>query len=699
MRPIAIGEIWYKVAAQYLLRGIACPFNEGSTQYGAGRRGGAERAAHVIQAALEGGGSDAIAICCDFQNAFNTRNRNVIMRSVFACRAVRSIHRLFGWAYDSPSALLAYDMLLLKQALQSANGVRQGDTLASLAFALSMEDPYRKAIIASKNRVTGVSVLDDLTIVGPPEDAGRAYLELERLASRYGMKLQRDKGKVLWPHASAVPSAVLDLKLPVVTGATMILGVMIGLDEKATSARLVAELDSERKMLGLLGHASMPKQVALLMLRSCAAPRFGYTTRTHPPEVTKDAVKEFDAMIEQTLTTVLNLPSPLPSNTRAQISLPIRLGGLGLQPHARTAGPAYLSAVLAALPDIKATHKKQQATLRPRSAPKPLLDCPQMKHVTTTHAALLAQGVTSEDLPKTAELLLARHSAKPASRLQHAITKQLAQHVQKRLLTPAPPRSGKAEKLSRMAVAARLLSASGAGASAWLTCLPSSRETRLSDDDFPLVVRHLLGLPPSEAITSLTCTCGEALAGHPDHFQWCKKFGKAAHYRHDTVVQRLAQLSRATDNRTHVEPYSLQKEHSARPDMSISNASGTALVDVAVSHPGSPSFLPRAKTQGGVAAIREAAKIAKYKDMATAEKAVFHAFVLESHGLLSPGATNFLKVLSRQAASQHISTAPAFLKNARSTISIALQIGNARIAKQGIMDLRAGLGSSSRRVD
>ena len=62
--------------------------------------------------------------------------------------------------------------------------------------------------------------------------------------------------------------------------------------------------------------------------------------------------------------------------------------------------------------------------------------------------------------------------------------------------------------------------------------------------------------------------------------------------------------------------------------------------------------------------------------MAAAEKAVFQPFVLESHGLLSPGATNFLKVLSRQAASQHISTAPAFLKNARSTISIALQIGN-----------------------
>jgi hypothetical protein len=155
------------------------------------------------------------------------------------------------------------------------------------------------------------------------------------------------------------------------------------------------------------------------------------------------------------------------------------------------------------------------------------------------------------------------------------------------------------------------------------------------------------------------------------------------------VVQRLAQLARSVDYRAHVEPYSLQNDHSARPDLTVSSTRGVSLIDVSVTHPGATSFLAKAsKEQGSCAAAREVVKNTKYKSMAEKENAKFYPFVIESHGLLGPGALSFLKVLSNQAASQLISTAPLFMKNARSLISIALQNGNAHIARQALMGLR-----------
>jgi hypothetical protein len=73
---------------------------------------------------------------------------------------------MFHWAYSQPSPLLVYNRGALHTALQSTEGVRQGDPFAAFVFAL-MVQPLHESVIAGRADCHAVSVLDDLTLVGP----------------------------------------------------------------------------------------------------------------------------------------------------------------------------------------------------------------------------------------------------------------------------------------------------------------------------------------------------------------------------------------------------------------------------------------------------------------------------------------------------------------------------------------------------
>ena len=58
--------------------------------------------------------------------------------------------------------------------------VKQGDPHAGLLFALSMKDVYQQTLDA--HNVSAVAIMDDLTIVGQPEDVFVAIDTFTRLA-------------------------------------------------------------------------------------------------------------------------------------------------------------------------------------------------------------------------------------------------------------------------------------------------------------------------------------------------------------------------------------------------------------------------------------------------------------------------------------------------------------------------------------
>ena len=149
MRPIAMGEAFYKLACLYALNlvrdqvrtalgPIQCAFSTG----------GPESALHILQAAIELH-PDWVIISTDISNAFNSRSRPDILSCLFNTPALSPLFRLAHWSYGEDSPLLLMDGGKLTADYQ---GVRQGDVLGSLLFSLSFckrahrADPVFKSI-------------------------------------------------------------------------------------------------------------------------------------------------------------------------------------------------------------------------------------------------------------------------------------------------------------------------------------------------------------------------------------------------------------------------------------------------------------------------------------------------------------------------------------------------------------------------
>src|SRR4029077_16785566 len=255
IRPISMGEVFYRAAASYgisqvsdAVAGILAPI-----QFGVCAPGGCERAIHRLQHALTHGEPTRLAgIAVDFKNAFKERNRNDILQSVFAEPQLEPIWKLAHWVYAAPSPLWIRECegdrkMIQPIELQSKVGVKQGDPLGSLLFALSMKEIYHEAVKSDPTEsVSAVAFLDDCTLVGPPNmRLIKAFLTLQQRAREGGLEVNMRKTKFLWLHtdpghadppiSDEVKEKLNELEVEIDLGATWILGAPLGTDDHKMS--------------------------------------------------------------------------------------------------------------------------------------------------------------------------------------------------------------------------------------------------------------------------------------------------------------------------------------------------------------------------------------------------------------------------------------------------------------------------------
>jgi hypothetical protein len=146
VRPISMGEIFYRAAANYAVGLVSDVIADvlGPIQFGVGRPAGIEQAVHRLQHLLTQTHPHLAGIAVDFKNAFNERNRNDILTELYKYNQLQPIWNIVKWAYSDPSALWIRDyesqqMIQPDSSLTSAEGVKQGDPLGALLFALSMK--------------------------------------------------------------------------------------------------------------------------------------------------------------------------------------------------------------------------------------------------------------------------------------------------------------------------------------------------------------------------------------------------------------------------------------------------------------------------------------------------------------------------------------------------------------------------------
>jgi hypothetical protein len=266
---------------------------------------------------------------------------------------------------------------------------------------------------------------------------------------------------------------------------------------------------------------------------------------------------------------------------------------------------------------------------------------------------------------------------------------------------------------------ARINSCASRSCSTFLTALPTETAHEIPNNQFILAIKHRLDLPPTNNQPT-HCACKAQLTPQPSHYHSCTLLKRTANTtRHNIILNTLATLAREAGCTVYVEPnththfssYSLSSPTQPtqqtqptrptqptqqtqqtygnnarlRPDALFITSHGSVLVDVSVAHPLSPSYVHTASMHNlATAKAREKQKTTKYAQLAQKESSSFVPFVLESYGAIGKSALSFLRMLAREAETNHATSSHRhFLRHAKQCISAALQRGNAIIAQCG----------------
>ena len=358
-RPLAAGEIYYRFAACWELDAVqktAAPHLLTAGQYAIGIPGGVETGSLLVNTFLSGTadmGELLGGLSVDVSNAFNELPRELVLKRLFEREELASIWRITHWAYSEPSDLWVVSRGQIAGHLMSAQGVKQGDPLAMLLFALVVHHLYKDTLDSvnrgvsekSKDFVRSVSIADDLNLLGRPERVIAAFDIFVDLATKVGLRINPDKSKFLWKHDATLPDKpqqALDARGIECVPALKVFGVPIGRPD-LVSKMCCDVVHKHARFWSAVLHPRLPHQHAHLLLRFSGMPRMNFLMRTVAPSLLAPALKEFDDIILGSVLAKLNIPrDSLPTAALKQIILPVRRGGAGLRSMARTHPAAYL---------------------------------------------------------------------------------------------------------------------------------------------------------------------------------------------------------------------------------------------------------------------------------------------------------------------------------------------------------------------
>lgn len=620
IRPIAMGEVMYKLAAHYCMAQVEVhlPKLFPRIQFGVKRAGGSEAAAQLVRATLEEArvrDSTSIALATDFKNAFNLMSRVSAWEKLLSTPETEAIWRMFRWAYSVSSPLLVFDRDELHTVLRSAEGTRQGDPFSAFTFALCMQQMYETAIHALPN-CHGIAVLDDFTLIGPASDVFQAFDRLCESAPSYNMQLQVAKCKVLYDSDSTtinestralIHTGCAERHLEVTTKMEA-LGVMHGSDEMV-SEHALETMESHALLFARIAHPAMPVQIGYQLLRFCAQPRLSFLARTVRPDLLEDAATAFDAMMVRCFMRLTQIDeraksSLEPALTRdavdVRISLPIRMGGMGLRPVTRYHHSAYFSSLAASLPaiyaafpdlDVDATNISSQLEECRLEMKKHMDVSDEEKTIENIHTLVLGAPMKNHQLLQEGEndrddsrskvksgrnrdrgagvesvTVTANKRREECARVGQLLRMPLhtlwQQAHEASITSPAAADSflrdislqhhltTRAElqlyesylrSLSPYHQVTHTAIVLNKGVNEWMTVLPTESAYQLTNDQFCLAMRHRLGLLPFDSLAGKNCSNSCCLTGveKKDH----AKFNQDPDHFHSCAAHRRTHLT------------------------------------------------------------------------------------------------------------------------------------------------------------
>ena len=604
VRPIAIADAIYRIASRALLNCVDLTEVLPEWQLGVKSRGGCEPAVHLMRRRL----NDGFALqTTDIINAFNSASRRKLLEVLAGIPGCSVIMRMTRYAYAEPSDLLFQKLDGTISTISSSSGVRQGDPLSMLLFAIALADVVRESgVLTDFDGVEAVAIVDDLTLVLSPawvEDnlIERATDLVDRLAAAaapWGMRLARHKCHLLTQAAMEDLSGTNTLHCE---QSYKLLGGFVG-EEFAVKDAVAAVYDEWADRTKVLDHLS--RQLGLLMLRHVIIAGVGHLARIMPPDAVMDSARHFDREVENTVQRWLDAHSDghdaaslsegaAAEQASALLGAPMRFNGLGLRPVAPLAELAYAASLT--LSHAVLREKRFDFAIGAGSAEESAI-CTEAFYLNSTPAELL-------DLEADHSLLVSlqrKLTTKAATALWGSIW---AAEIGSMLMTLETSDTTSAEALEAETRAMLLAEQLGKCSRGWLRALPTTPRLELSDDEVMTGITARLGLAPIAAPQAACPRCGQAIgtdnvALARRHNLVCSHTSLIRTSRHDVVRDTVATALRATHGADNVQIEALLPgDGQQRSDVAWRDHNGRMhQIDVAVV---APTLPPQPTAVGG----------------------------------------------------------------------------------------------------
>ena len=137
-RPIAIGELMYRVIAKAQLRTYTNDQMLSPNQFGVGKPGGVEPLIHLYETRTMVEEEEGWLADIDFTNAYNTINRTCIADAIQ--KHAPHIIKPVKWAYNHKRLLLVKHVDGHTETIEAENGVSQGDPWSAFLFSIGIRD-------------------------------------------------------------------------------------------------------------------------------------------------------------------------------------------------------------------------------------------------------------------------------------------------------------------------------------------------------------------------------------------------------------------------------------------------------------------------------------------------------------------------------------------------------------------------------
>jgi hypothetical protein len=687
-RPIAVGELFYRLAGVIVVRKVTTVAAAllSPHQLGVGVRSGAERIVHSLQHSLTDKQTRRALLQVDISNAFNSCNRARVLRQLYEQPTLSGMWRIADFGYSAPSQLLL--QRCEGQHLLSSNGVKQGDPLSAILFCLYLRDVLIQ--VAAQAEVDVQGFFDDINISGEPVEVMKAFDALQRLLPGVGLEFNTAKSHFAYFHEAEAPlmrstlTTLAEHNVQVHGDWVEVVGAVIGRDEAAIRAGVAATLGQDTGAAAFFARLQLDDlkvQSAMLILRQCGVPKMNYALRCIPPPCIAPEATAFDELVIGTATTKLLLHTDEAKRrpTVERLRAPLRHGGFGLASALVTSPEAFLGSMAAVSAAPAFVQYSQPDTSLPRASL--LHDWIEGSMDAVTDAT----PDCKELLPAAAAAFFEHFTPRSpkSSSLQHQLHEQATESSYKASLQLARDM----KTVDGGLALARLNAVSAPRAWTWKLAAPTSKELEMTDTEYRISARLNLGLQPIDGTAALPDVCplckdaNKTIRDDPWHFLSCQSLHKGeVTVRHDTVNGALYRCALTMGLPARLEPTGLDPKSDKRPDMLLNLPGRRIITDVAIVHPVAPGNV-RAKishTHLGAARRKENEKRKHYTDLVALHGYQLYPFIMETCGGMGPGAVRLVKIMAEAGeAHMRVWAKEDAVQELLHTVAVAVQRGGA----------------------